>query len=178
MERLTEELGVQFDLIGYELMPEELPWGDSAPRPEPDPRRPVTPSRMDLAYAASGVEAPPKVQPKKMRTHNALLATEYGKSVGVGMALAKRLYEAYWLEGVVINDIEELARLAKGILPDVDALVQSIASGEFETKIVKFDDDAYAAGVFNVPTYFIGGEKYAEQPYGVLAEAIKRETEL
>lgn len=178
MERLQNEFNVEFDLIGYELMPEELPWGDAAPRPEPDPRRPVTPSRMDLAYAASAVEAPPKIQPSKMRTHNALLATEYAKSVGVGFEFAQRLYTAYWLEGIVINDLEELIRLAEGIVPDLTALKSSIESKEFESNIVKFDDDAYAAGVFNVPTYFIGGKKYAEQPYEVLATAIRTETEL
>lgn len=176
MDRLSEELGVEFDLCGYELMPEELPWGDPSPLPEPPANKPKTPSRMDLAYAASGVEKPPKgVQPKKMRTHNALLATEFAKSVGVGMEFARRLYEAYWLEGLVINEIEVLAELAAGIVPDVDALVQSVASQEFESRIVKFDDDAYAAGVYNVPTYFIGGERYAEQPYEVLAEAIRAE---
>jgi predicted DsbA family dithiol-disulfide isomerase len=175
MERLEAELGVKFELLGYELMPEELPWGDPAPRPDPDPRRPVTPSRMQLAYAASGMEAPPKVQPSKMRTHNALLATEYAKSVGVEMEFAKRLYEAYWLEGVVINDVDEFTRLAEGIIPDIEALRKSVESGEFESKIVKFDDEAYAAGVFNVPTFFIGGEKYAEQPYSVLAAAIRKE---
>ncbi|ARU42358.1 hypothetical protein CCB80_14850 [Armatimonadetes bacterium Uphvl-Ar1] len=176
MERLSEEFGVEFDLCGYELMPEELPWVDASPLPDPPANKPKTPSRMDLAYAASGVEKPPQgVQPKKMRTHNALLATEYAKSVGVGMAFARRLYEGYWLEGLVINEIEVLEELAQGIVPDVDAFVQSVASQEFEAKIVKFDDDAYAAGVFNVPTFFIGGERYAEQPYAVLAEAIRAE---
>lgn len=176
MDRLSEEFGVEFDLWGYELMPEELPWGDASPLPDPPVNKPKTPSRMDLAYAASGVEKPPQgVQPKKMRTHNALLATEYAKSVGVGMAFARRLYEGYWLEGLVINEFEVLAELAQGIVPDVDALVQSVASQEFDAKIVKFDEDAYVAGVFNVPTYFIGGERYAEQPYAVLAEAIRAE---
>ncbi|MFM9871871.1 MAG: DsbA family protein [Fimbriimonadaceae bacterium] len=175
MERLQSEFDIKFDLVGYELMPEELPWGDAAPKPEPDPRRPVTPSRMELAYAASRVEAPPKVQPSKMRTHNALLATEYAKSVGVGFDFAHRLYQAYWLEGVVINDLDELTRLAEGIVPDAEALKRSIENKEFEEKIVKFDDDAYAAGVFNVPTYFVGSEKYAEQPYAVIADAIRKE---
>ncbi len=178
MERLEKELGVSFELLGYELMPEELSWGDPAPKPDPDPRRPVTPSRMDLAYSASDMEAPANIQPKKMRSHNALLATEFAKSVGVEMAFARRLYEAYWIEGIEINDIQELTKLGKGIVPDVDALVRSVKAREFESKIVKFDDDAYAAGVFNVPTYFIGGEKYAEQPYAVLAKVIRRELEL
>lgn len=172
------EFDVEFDLVGYELMPEELAWGDAAPRPDPDPRRPVTPSRMELAYAASLVEVPPKVQPKKMRTHNALLATEYAKSVGVGFELAQRLYEAYWLGGVVINDLDELLKLGNDIVPEIDALCKSIESKEFEAKIVKFDDAAYAAGVFNVPTFFIGGNRYAEQPYRVLATAIRNQIDL
>ncbi|MBX3113516.1 MAG: DsbA family protein [Fimbriimonadaceae bacterium] len=170
---LEKEFGVQFEFMGYELMPEELPWGESPPVPEVTTNRPKTPSRMDLAYLASNVERPPKgIQPKRMRTHNALLATEYAKSVGKQSEFVRRLYDAYWLEGIEINALENLRLLAEGIVDDPEALVDSVLSKEFESKVVKFDSDAYAAGVYNVPTFFIGGERYAEQPTAVLREAV------
>jgi predicted DsbA family dithiol-disulfide isomerase len=176
VERLAAEFAVSFDLCGFELMPEELPWEDGEPGPTPISNKPATPSRLALAYLASDVPRPPRgVQPHRMRTHRALLATEYAKSVGVELSFVRRLYDAYWLEGLVINEIDVLKEIAKGIVPDVEALVGSVESGEFEDRIVKFDDDAYAAGVFNVPTFFIGGERYAEQPTSVLAAAIRAE---
>lgn len=166
---------MQFEFLGYELMPEELTWDESPPVPEVTTNRPKTPSRMDLAYVASQVPRPPKgVQPKRMRTHNALLATEYAKSVGKQMEFVRRLYDAYWLEGVEINALENLKLLADGIIDDPEAMLDSVQSGEFESKVVKFDNDAYAAGVYNVPTFFIGGERYAEQPTAVIAEAIRK----
>jgi hypothetical protein len=38
---------------------------------------------------------------------------------------------------------------------------------------VGFDDPAYASGVYNVPTFFIGEERYAEQPLTVLKKAVR-----
>lgn len=175
VEELEQKFGVQFEFLGYELMPEELEWSESTPTPEVKTNRPATPTRMDLAYAASHVPPPPKgAQPKRMRSHNALLATEYAKSVGKQMEFVRRLYDAFWLEGIEINALENLKILAEGIIDDPEAMLDSVQSKEFESKIVKFDDDAYAAGVYNVPTYFIGGKRYAEQPTGVLAEAIQK----
>ena len=37
-----------------------------------------------------------------------------------------------------------------------------------------FDDDAYNSGIYNVPTYFVGDERLAEQPYVVLRDAVAK----
>lgn len=172
--RLIEELGVEFDWVGYELMPEELPWGEPKPE-EPAPAdKAVTPSRLVLAYYASNTPKPSAHVPKRMRSHNALEATEYAKSVGVGQAFVERLYDALWREGQVINEPDVLATLAVGIVPDVQEMLAAVAEKRYDEKIVKFDDDAYADGVYNVPTFYIGNRKFAEQPYEVLRQAISR----
>ena len=36
------------------------------------------------------------------------------------------------------------------------------------------DAPAYASGVYNVPTFFIGKERYAEQTYSVIRDAVER----
>lgn len=176
-QRLTEELGVTFDWVGYELMPENLPWPETAPTPNPEARtnRPPTPSRMDLAYAASQVPKPPGTHVRRMRTHNALQAAEHAKHLGVGDQLITRLYQAYWLESEDINDPKTILRLAKNIVTDLDDLAHSITTQRYADLIVPFDDEAYAAGVFNVPTFFIGDTRYAEQPTSVLRAAIRAE---
>lgn len=166
---------VQFDWVGYELMPEALEWPEPAPdAPEVTTNRPKTPTRMDLAYAAQGMSAPTAERPKRMRSHNALEAVEYAKSEGVQDALVEKLYRAYWEEGKEINNIGVLRELADGIVGNLDDMQTAIEEKRFQNNIIGFDDDAYAAGVYNVPTYWIGGERYAEQPVYVLQDAINK----
>ena len=170
---LREDFGVQFDWKSFELMPEELPWGDPPARPSVESDRPKTPSRMDLAYVASGVPKPISDRPKKLRTHTCLEATEFVKAnEGDVDGFVERLYRGYWEKGEQINDLEWLRMAAEGIVSSPDQMVEAVVAREFDDLIVKFDDDAYAAGVYNVPTFWIGGERYAEQPTQVLREAI------
>lgn len=174
-ERLKKEFGVTFDWVGYELMPEELDWPDSpAPAAAANSRRAPTPSRLDLALAAEGIEVPKVDKPKKMRSYNALEAAEHAKAMDVFDAFNERMYRAFWEEGREINSLDVICELAGGLM-DADDLRAAVESKRYKDKIVPFDDEAYEAGVYNVPTYFIGGEKFAEQPTRVLAEAIRKE---
>lgn len=169
---MVAEFGVELDWLSYELYPEEIPW-DTTPRPpQVETNRPKTPSRLELAYAAQGMDWPTVKRPKLMRIHNALEATEYVKSNGNVNEFIERMYRAYWEEGREINAIEVIQELAEGLVPEVDHLVKAVENREFDDRIVKFDDDAYASGVYNVPTFFIGGERYAEQSYRALSRAL------
>lgn len=166
---------VKFDWVGYELMPEALPWPEPAPpTPEVTTNRPKTPTRMDLAYAAQGMEAPTVERPKRMRSHNALEAVEYAKTEGVEEAFIEKMYRAFWEEGKEINNPAVIRELATGIISNLDDLEAAIAEKRFNDRIVGFDDDAYAAGIYNVPTYIIEGERYAEQPITTLRKALSR----
>ncbi|WP_038473142.1 dihydrofolate reductase family protein [Fimbriimonas ginsengisoli] len=171
--RLEREFGVSFEWLSYELIPDALEWSTSTPASPPPANKAPTPSRFDLIKAADGVVMPAAERPKQMRTHNAHEAVEYAKTEGVADALVERLYRALWEDGETINDPVVLRRLAAGIVMDLDALDDAIRNRRFEDKIIGFDEDAYASGVYNVPTFFIGGEKYAEQPYVVLRQAVK-----
>jgi len=51
-------------------------------------------------------------------------------------------------------------------------LVKAIAERSYQHNIIGFDDPAHATGVYNVPTFFIGGDRYAEQPYSVIRKAV------
>lgn len=171
---LAREYGVQFDWIGYELWPEELAWPEPGPPDPPEnPNRPVTPSRMELAYAAMGMEKPTSVRPRRMRVHAALQAMEHAKTLGVQDEVVSALYEAYWLEGQAIGDPTVAVQIAAPFVADLDDLKAAIAEQRYKDKIVPFDDEAYAKGVYNVPTFFIGGERFAEQPIQTLRRAIE-----
>lgn len=179
-QKLQAEFGVEIDWLGYELWPEGLdpaPSTNSAPPAEVQSNRPKTPTRMQLAYAAMDIDRPSNYfktpDDEVYRTHNAHEAIEYAKALGCADDMADRLYRAYWTQATDINDVENILRLADGIVPDLDDLRAAIAEKRYADNIVGFDDDAYAAGVYNVPTFFIGGERYAEQPYRVLAAAVR-----
>lgn len=178
VKRLQEEFGVSFEWLGYELFPESLEWPDSPPPQVPPLNKPRVLSRFDFLLVADGVQMPYADRPKKMRTYNAHQAVEYAKTEGVHTQLVEALYEAYWVRGEEINDIDVIVRIADSIVNDREALVQVIKNKAFEDKVVGFDDAAYASGVYNVPTFTIGGERYAEQPYVNLRKAILKAYEL
>jgi predicted DsbA family dithiol-disulfide isomerase len=129
---------------------------------------------MELAWAAEQMEAPTVARPKQMRTHNAHEAVEYAKTEGVADEFIEKLYRALWEEGQEINNPAVLAELAKGIIKDIPALEKAIEDRRFKAKIIGFDDAAYESGVYNVPTFIIHGEKYAEQPYVALSKAFQK----
>ena len=173
-KKLQEEFGAEIEWKGYELFPDALEWPDPSLQPEPPANKPATPSRLDFILVADGLELPTAMRPKKMRTHNAHEALEYAKTEDKADAFAEILYRAYWENGREINRPEVLRELAAGVLDDVEAMASAVSEKKFAGEIVGFDDDAYAAGVYNVPTYWIGGERYAEQPYAVLRKAVEK----
>lgn len=173
-KKLRAEYGVTFDWIGYELYPAALEWpAPQPPKPEP-PNKPKTPSRLDFLLLCDGIEMPKKLRPKQMRTHNAHLAVEFAKRNGLNVdVVIETLYVAYWERGEEINSPDVLKALLSPLGVDGEALDEAIEKDLGAENLVGFDDDAYANGVYNVPTFFIGGERYAEQPFVVLAKAVE-----
>lgn len=168
---LATEFGVTFEWRAYELYPQELEWPAPAPVPETD-GRPKTPSRLQLAIAAQNLVIPKVEKPHQMRTHQVHNAVEYAKTEGPVDEFIEVLYRAYWEQGTDINDPEQILKLSTGLVRDQDALMDAIKNSTFKSKIVGFDDDAYASGIYNVPTFIINGSLYAEQPTTVLRAAI------
>lgn len=172
VRRLRSRFDVKFEFRSYELFPDELAWPEPGPAPVPS-KRPKTPSRFDLAIAAEGIPYPRISRPKQMRTHNAHEALGYARTVhGDEWPLLELLYEAYWLRGENINDLAVILRIAAPLGFDETALAEAITQRKYAHQMVSFDDDAYASGVYNVPTYWIGGQLLAEQPYFVLEAAV------
>lgn len=170
---LKREFGIELDWLAYELYPDELQWPEPPPpAPVAFPDRPATPTRLELAYAAQSMDKPSSVRPKRMRTHNAHEAVELAKEQGLADDLIHRLYPAYWERGENINEPDVLIALAKGLL-DPDELAEVIATRRYRDRIIGFDKAAYASGVYNVPTFFIGERRYAEESYRTLSRAMR-----
>lgn len=170
--RLRRDFGVSIEWRGYELYPDdlELP-GLPSERPS-IPNRPETPKRIELALAAEGLDFIDLAKDSAIRTHRAHEAVEFAKLFGVQDELLDRIYIAYWRDDKDIDSTEELLNLSKGLIEDQQGLEKAIEEKRFADKIVRFNKPAYETGVFNLPTFWIGGERYAEQPYNVLSRAM------
>lgn len=170
--KLTAEFDVTFDWIGYELWPEVLEFPEpNAPTPA-IPNKPKIPSRLEFLLHLEEMEIPVIERPKRIRTTKAHLAVEFAKTIGKAEEINAALYEAFWLRGEHIGELDVILEIAKPILGDVSELRASIEERRYFENLVGFDDPAYEKGVYNVPTYWIGDERYAEQPTLVLRKAI------
>ncbi len=173
--KLKERYPVRFVWKAYEQMPDELTWPAPTLPMFDTVKKPATPSRFSLFAQLHQLELPRLVRPMQMRTHNAHEAVEFSKAEGVADALVEAFYRAYWERAVNINKVENIVEIATGIVSDLDGMTKAIEDRRFATSIVGFDEPAAATGVFNIPTYTIGGIRLAEQPYSVIAKAIEVE---
>ena len=170
-QRLQKEFGIEIEWLGFELMPKGMKYEPSGPKVDP-PNRPATLSRLSLLLVAESMVLPLVPKPPDVRTYNAHQAVEYAKTEGVQDALVEAIYRAYWEDGRDINNISTLCEIANGIVLDIDKMKLAMEGDQFGSNVVDFDEDAYAAGVYNVPTFFIGEKRLAEQPYSVIRKAM------
>lgn len=172
-KRLMQEEGIMVEWRGFELFPEGMDF-EEEPTPEVIPNRPPTPSRFQIHSKSEGVMVPDVQRPKHMRTGNAHEAAEYAKSKGKGFEFVEALYRAYWEKGIDISNVDYLVTLGKAFELDPDDLKQAVETHRFKEAITPFDDPAHKLGVFNVPTFFIGADRWAEQSYEVLSTALRK----
>lgn len=179
-KRLKAEFGVEIEWRGHELWPEELEWPQYSPA-MPIPDKPPLLSRLDFLKLMDGIEVPQAERPKKMRVHAALEAVEYVKDHAPDHvdAFVEEVYRAYWERSERIGDIEVMVQLAEPHLVAGQALplLQALEDRRYCDRVVHFDAPSYKKGIFNVPTFWIGGVRYAEQPYVVLERATRAAVE-
>ncbi len=170
ISRLEQEFDVEFEWRPFELWPASLTWPE--PAPPTDLNRPTTPSRFRLMCMVEGLEFPVIARPKQMRSHAALASIEFAKERGLARTWIDVLYAAYWERGEAIGENDVLECLAESFSPQMDGLRQVLELGTYSDRIVPFDDEAHAKGVWSLPTFWIAGERYAEQPLSVLRAAL------
>lgn len=171
--RLREEFDVEFEWRGYELYPEELAAEPPEIVIERHPNRPPTPTRFQLALAAEGMTLPKIARPGNIPTRLAHHLVEHAKPLGREFEIVERVYKAYFEHGMDISQPEVLRFLSTGIVANFDEVIHAFKDKRYLDRIVQFNHDAQESGVFNVPTFWIGGVRYAEQPYRVLQCAIR-----
>jgi predicted DsbA family dithiol-disulfide isomerase len=174
-QKLSAEFGVTFEWVGAELFPPELN-PERASNPGSYTVTTEKKTRFDLFCDAEGIVMSDQ-RPGFVRTHNALLGAEWAKTQGLEVfdTYNEAVYRAFWEKFENIEDVNVLKEIATNAGLNAAEMETSIASGEFEAHILKFDDDAYNAGIRHVPTFVFGAEEQlAEAHYADLARATER----
>ncbi len=175
-QRLRLEFDIEIEWRGYELWPIELAWPEPNSKPDapnkPVVVRPALPSKLELALVAEGLPPTSEERPKRMRSNNAHQAVEFAKTLGLEEIMISKMYRAYWMRGEEINHIEVIRKLSESFIPNIEEMEIAIERVAFADKVVHFDKPSYDLGIYNVPTFWIGEELVAEQPYKVLRDKI------
>ena len=161
-----------FRWVGYELLPEGLPYTPSPPDP-PAARKPRTPSRFDLLLAAEGLSLPRRTRGLS-NSRLALEGAEFAHDAGQADAYLDALYHAYWEEDRDISDKAVLTEIAEAAGLDIVMFITALETRQYRDRVIEYDEPAHAAGVWNVPTWMFPEEWVAEQPYSVLRELAAR----
>ena len=161
---------LQFHWQGYELLPEGLEYNPPPPDPDAE-RKPRVPTRFEFLLLADGLTIPKRTR-SFSRSALALEGAEFALDAGKAEAYHDAVYHAYWEEDGDISDLATLTEIAEQTGLDVNAFLFALESRQYRDRIVKFDDPAHDAGIWNVPTWKLPSGWIAEQPYSVLHEQI------
>ncbi|MDR3710862.1 MAG: DsbA family protein [Capsulimonadaceae bacterium] len=168
-KRLKEEFPeIKQDWRGYELLPEALgPLPEYKPKPH-DPNKP--PSRLQLLAELDGIPIPSNRTIGVVRTHDALQSAEFVKERAPDLfdAFNEAVYRAFWERSEDISDRDVLEHIASGAGLDGARLRAEIEEKRYSSRIIGFDDDAYARDITHVPTFVFRGERCAEAPYSTI----------
>ena len=136
--------------------------------------RKMRPYLVDFAEA-QGV--PGMVVPAhKPNTRKALGLAEWARAQGRLHQVRTGLMDAYWREGLDIEDDGVLTRVAAAAGLDGAAALRGSREREILERVAVMGREAARAGVTGIPTFDIGEEQVVgAQPYAVLAEAVVRQ---
>lgn len=141
---------------GFELHP-EIPRGGVAIT-EFFPAEAIAGFTTQLTRLASdfGLETlkVPNWLPNTMKAH---ALTEYARSRGKQRPVREAIMDAYWRQGLNIEDDEVLIHIAaeNGLNPD--RARDAIQSHDYEMRVIQNRAAGYERGVAGVPTYFVNG---------------------
>ncbi len=133
-------------------------------------------ARIRAAGAEEGIDfAFEKIQktPNTIASHRLL---HWAEEDGRQEAVAERLFQLYFLEGMDIGDIAVLARAAADCGMDEGAVRQRLATDESRTLILRQIAQADDIGIEGVPCFVFEGSTYlpGAQSSDVLAETMGR----
>jgi len=94
----------------------------------------------------------------------AILAAEYARDVGSHEALSRRLFRAYFAEGLNIGDVEVLTTLGAEVGLDPAALRHSLLTHAHADRPAAAEQDARRMGITGVPTFVVTSPPPGSEP--------------
>lgn len=108
-------------------------------------------------------------------TRRALAVAELARDRERLDAFRHAAMDAYWRDGLDLEDEAVIRRIAQGVELDPDRAAAAMTDPELLARVDAMRRESIEAGVTGIPTFFIGDEKVVGcQPYEVLEEAVER----
>lgn len=86
----------------------------------------------------------------------AMRACAHAESVGKVQAVAKSLFESYWIRSLDPNSDEALGAASRAAGLDAAAVLAAVTEAPAKDALRKSTDEAIARGAFGAPTMFVG----------------------
>lgn len=157
VRKVVPEFDLEIDWRGFQIHPEwpaeGMPSSQYRRGMDPETRRAIWTRIGAMAEAAGFTMKAPEVL---TNSRLALEATELAKEHGVGDAFERRVYRAYFNDGLNIGSPSVLGDLAGEVGLDRDELTLALESGRYTARLRDNTIDAHDRGVDGVPTFFIG----------------------
>lgn len=159
---------------GFELHPEIPVGGMGAERLFGPGGRERAAAYMKSFAASFGIID--MVQPDHVpNTRAALAVAELARDHDLLDPFRVAALDAYWREGRDLEDPEVIGSLGSAVGLNPDEAAAAMTDPRYLGRIGRTREEAGAAGVTGIPTFFIGEQKIVGcQPYSVLAEAVER----
>jgi predicted DsbA family dithiol-disulfide isomerase len=95
---------------------------------------------------------------KNANTFKAHRLFQYAKTLGLGNAISERLLAAHFLEGIHINNDEELLKIAGAVGLDLEKTKEVLTTDLYSDEVQKDVYSSRLANVRGVPHFLINGE--------------------
>jgi 2-hydroxychromene-2-carboxylate isomerase len=109
----------------------------------------------DIAY-----RRPPIFPVATQATARAMMWIQANHGEAKAIEFAKAAYRAYFYEGILIGDGDNVAKIASDLGLDAEALMDGINSAEIKEKLKTDTEKGMARGVFGSPFIIVDGESF------------------
>lgn len=117
--------------------------------------------RRDLERWAEYHDLPFRIPDKfPIKTSRALRGSLAMRQLGMEHDYLEVIFSAYWEQNIIVEDYDQIARLAESLGVDADEFVKLAESDEVKSQLVDVTNDALARGVFGAPTFLVGEEMF------------------
>lgn len=115
----------------------------------------LAPMHESLAGRAADLGLPFTPPERLSNSRLAILATEFARDHGCEEAFRRRIFSAYFAEGLDIGDLDVLLRLGAEEGLNTQVLRQSLRAQALAARLTQAEEEAHRRRITGVPTFFV-----------------------